>query len=107
MIMQRLQQYCMKRLNTTFDIDLYKYQRFLSQYYFFLELFLASLHLRYSLDEGLNFHSHIISSTPIHIDNILMEPTNSGQQFAIVGHAGDSGVIIMVDFRGLHERQCM
>lgn len=42
-----------------------------------------------------------------HVENIVIEPTNSALVFAVIGHNKGAGVIVIVDFRGLHdESQC-
>ena len=62
--------------------------------------------IMYSVDEGLTFHAVHFSHSHIHIDNIVIEPTNSEQVFMVLGHQDGSGVAVQVDFRGFHEAQC-
>jgi hypothetical protein len=66
----------------------------------------ATQNIVYSFDEGLTWNFHKISETPIHIDNIIVEPRPAGQVFLVYGRSEDAGVIVQVDFRDLHERVC-
>jgi hypothetical protein len=64
----------------------------------------------YSWDEGLSFEPLKISEEPFMIKNIIMEPTSTSQHFIIYGEYKNKGVskgvVIGVDFSGLHEPQC-
>lgn len=64
----------------------------------------------YSWDEGLTFEPLRISDEKFLIKNIIIEPTSTSQHFVIYGQnekKGDNkGVVIGLDFSGLHEPQC-
>jgi len=64
----------------------------------------------YSWDEGLTFETLKISEEKFLIKNIIIEPTSKSQHFVVYGEnhkKGDlNGVIIGLDFTGLHEPQC-
>jgi hypothetical protein len=64
----------------------------------------------YSWDEGITFESLSISDKKFLIRNIIIEPSSTSQHFIIYGSnetKGNShGIIIGVDFSGLHEPQC-
>jgi hypothetical protein len=69
-----------------------------------------SSEIYYSWDEGLTFDSLRISDEKFLIKNIIIEPTSTSQHFVIYGESqkkGDTkGVVIGLDFTGLHEPQC-
>jgi len=66
----------------------------------------------YSWNEGLNFSECIFTNLGvIDISNIVVDPTQSSQSFIVLGIrdqiGGDQqGVLIQIDFTGLHQRQC-
>jgi len=64
----------------------------------------------YSWDEGLTFETLKISEEKFLIKNIIIEPTSTSQHFVIYGESNKKGttkgVVIGVDFTGLHEPQC-
>lgn len=64
----------------------------------------------YSWDEGLSFEPLKISDEKFLIKNIIIEPTSTSQHFVIYGESqkkGDTkGIVIGLDFSGLHEPQC-
>jgi len=64
----------------------------------------------YSWDEGLTFEPLKISEEKFVIKNIIIEPTSTSQHFVVYGEAhrkGETkGVVIGIDFTGLHEPQC-
>lgn len=64
----------------------------------------------YSWDEGMTFEPLKISEEKFLIKNIIIEPTSTSQHFVVYGEShrkGDSkGIVIGVDFTGLHEPQC-
>ena len=66
--------------------------------------------LFYSWDEGLTFEPLKISEEKFLIKNIIIEPTSTSQHFVIYGESNKKGntkgVVIGVDFTGLHEPQC-
>jgi hypothetical protein len=63
----------------------------------------------YTFNEGKTWHELEISSTPIDITNIIIEPYSISQQFVIYGSYVDGndtevkGIVITVDFKNLHE----
>jgi hypothetical protein len=64
----------------------------------------------YSWDEGLTFESFKISEKKFLIRNIIIEPSSTSQHFIIYGYyeskGNTNGIVIGVDFSGLHEPQC-
>jgi hypothetical protein len=64
----------------------------------------------YSWDEGLSFQDLRISDEKISIENVIIEPSSTGQHFVVYGSKNKKGkkkgVVIGVDFTGLHEPQC-
>jgi len=82
----------------------------------------STTQIRYSWNEGKTWTKLKVSEEPIFIDNIIIEPKSTSQQFVIYGSydnsteesAGDydpkrqSGedVMITLDFSGLHEPAC-
>jgi hypothetical protein len=64
----------------------------------------------YSWDEGLTFEPLRISDEKFLIKNIIIEPTSTSQHFIIYGYTESKGnthgIVIGVDFSGLHEPQC-
>jgi hypothetical protein len=69
-----------------------------------------SSEIYYSWDEGLTFDSLKISDEKFLIKNIIIEPTSTSQNFVVYGESqkkgNTNGVIIGLDFTGLHEPQC-
>lgn len=53
-----------------------------------------------------------ISEKPIHVENIIIEPTNTAEKFIIYGTTSaedgkkTKGIVIALDFSTLHEREC-
>ena len=66
--------------------------------------------LYYSWDEGLSFQDLKISDEKLHITNVIIEPTSTSQHFVVYGlttkNGVKKGVLIGLDFTGLHEPQC-
>jgi hypothetical protein len=64
----------------------------------------------YSWDEGLSFQDLRISYETISIENVRIESSSTDQHFVIIGSKNNKGkkegVVIGVDFTGLHEPQC-
>lgn len=64
----------------------------------------------YSWDEGLTFETLKIYDEKILIKNIIIEPSSTSQHFVIIAEIqkkGDvKGIVIGLDFTGLHEPQC-
>lgn len=64
----------------------------------------------YSWDEGLSFQDLIISDEKILVTNVIIEPTSTSQHFVVYGEKNKKGkkegVVIGLDFTGLHEPQC-
>lgn len=63
--------------------------------------------LLYSFDEGVTWISHRISEHAFQIENIIIEPEANSHQFLIYGYRENVGVVVHVDFEGLHERECI
>jgi len=62
-----------------------------------------------SWNEGLTWEYLKISDTPIEVENIIIEPSNTAEKFVIYGRAKDNtnkGVIIATDFTPRHQRWC-
>ena len=75
----------------------------------------ATTSVYYTWNEGLTWETVQVSSTPIHITNIVIEPTNTAVHFIVYGRTATSakerfrdskGVVISLDFSSLHERVC-
>jgi hypothetical protein len=47
-----------------------------------------------------------VSDEPIEIENIVIEPKATSQQFVLYGTKDEKGVIIGLDFSSLHEPSC-
>ena len=66
--------------------------------------------LYYSWDEGLSFQDLKISDEKLLITNVIIEPTSTSQHFIVYGLTAKKGVkkgvVIGLDFTGLHEPQC-
>jgi hypothetical protein len=64
----------------------------------------------YSWDEGLSFQDLRISDENFMIENVIIEPSSTGQHFIVYGKqtkkGKKKGVVIGVDFSSLHEPQC-
>lgn len=67
----------------------------------------------YSFNEGKSWHILEVSSEPFDITNIIIEPMSVSQEFVIYGTSPSSsgeqtskGIVLTIDFKGLHEPQC-
>ena len=66
----------------------------------------------YSFNEGKTWHELEISSTPVTVTNIIIEPYSISQQFVVYGtyQPADApepkGIVVTVDFANLHEPKC-
>eukprot|EP00455_Lapot_gusevi_P001515 TRINITY_DN105_c0_g1_i2.p1 TRINITY_DN105_c0_g1~~TRINITY_DN105_c0_g1_i2.p1 ORF type:complete len:936 (+),score=350.77 TRINITY_DN105_c0_g1_i2:76-2883(+) len=60
----------------------------------------------YSADEGLTWKSHKFTDTPLHVENIVIEEFAATHSLLILGYQDAAGVVVHVDFKGLHERPC-
>lgn len=61
----------------------------------------------YSFNEGASWVSHRISEHPFQVENIIIEPEANSHQFVVYGYRDAVGVVVHVDFEGLHERECV
>lgn len=70
----------------------------------------ATTDLIYSWNEGGTWDSVKIFDEPLEVKNIIIEPDSVSQEFLLYGRpqnaAERTGVIIHLDFKGLHERIC-
>ena len=70
----------------------------------------ATTDIIYSWNEGQSWESVKISDDPIEIKNIIIEPDSISQEFLLYGRRKGSeersGLIVHLDFKGLHERMC-
>lgn len=75
----------------------------------------ATRNVYFTWNEGLTWETLRVSETPIHVTNIIIEPTNTAVHFVLYGRTSASskdknkepkGVIISIDFASLHERAC-
>ena len=85
----------------------------------------STTQIRYSWNEGKTWTKLKVSNDPIYIDNIIIEPKSTSQQFIIYGsydnstegnkNGGESSeggrqrgddIMITLDFSGLHEPKC-
>jgi hypothetical protein len=82
----------------------------------------STTQVRYSWNEGKTWTKLKVSDAPIYIDNIIIEPKSTAQQFVIYGSYDNSSedsegdqngkretgedVMITLDFSGLHEPRC-
>jgi len=64
----------------------------------------------YSWTQGLEWTELVFTNTKMDVDNIVIEPTSTSAVFHVYGTrdtgAGVSGVVVTIDFSGLHEREC-
>lgn len=60
----------------------------------------------FSWNEGLTWDYIKFSDSLIEIENIIIEPKATSQNFVIYGQADEKGVSVAVDFSSLHEPQC-
>ena len=68
----------------------------------------------YSYNEGKSWNEMQISDLPMDITNIIIEPNSISQQFVVYGTISNqnpnatssNGVMVTIDFAGLHEPQC-
>ena len=61
----------------------------------------------YSWNEGLTFEELKFTDSPIEINNIIIEPTNTGSSFIVYGNSEmGSGVVVGLDFSSLHKGLC-
>jgi hypothetical protein len=84
----------------------------------------STTQIRYSWNEGKSWTKIKVSEDPIYIDNIIIEPKSTAQQFVIYGSYDNSteeksedkeydvkrqngnDIMITLDFSGLHEPTC-
>jgi hypothetical protein len=66
--------------------------------------------IHYSWDEGLSFQELVIANEPMMVENVIIEPSSTGQHFVVYGNrmkkGKKMGVVIGIDFSSLHEPQC-
>jgi len=63
--------------------------------------------LLYSWNEGLTLEPCIFTSRgDVDVENIVVEPTFTSQKFILYGNRGGLGVLVHVDFTGLHQQAC-
>ena len=72
----------------------------------------ATTEVLYSWNEGLDWQRLAFTKTPMHVDNVIIEPSTTSQQFIVYGSRTNSqgrrvGVIVHLDFAMLHERACV
>lgn len=60
----------------------------------------------YTWDQGLTWRTLKISDSALQVENIIIEPAATSEQFIVYGWQDDSGVLIFLDFAELHEREC-
>jgi len=60
----------------------------------------------YSWNEGVTWTSVKVSDKKFQIENIIIEPSSTAQEFIVYGWQEESGVIIYVDFSDLHQQNC-
>ena len=65
--------------------------------------------LYYSWDEGLTWTDYRFCNNKIEVENIIIEPSNTGQRFVIYGSSikrknsnNHNGLIVDIDFSSLH-----
>lgn len=78
----------------------------------------ATQYVFYTWNEGMSWASLKVSDTPIEVENIIIEPSNTAQKFVLYGRTTSAttdtkgvvrsrkGVLIGIDFSSLHERYC-
>jgi|ETNmetMinimDraft_14_1059893.scaffolds.fasta_scaffold96669_1 O-succinylbenzoate synthase len=69
----------------------------------------ATTKLIYSWDEGLTWTDFVFAQSPVEVENIIIEPSNTGQRFVLYGQMinkkkkGDKfAVLVNLDFSSLH-----
>jgi len=60
----------------------------------------------YSWDEGQTWVELNFTDTPMHVQNVIIEPDATATKFLLYGDRGRNGVIKMLDFGSLHPRLC-
>lgn len=66
-----------------------------------------STNIEYTSDEGKTWFALQISDTPVHIENILIEPDASSTKFVVYGtRSAGKGFLRKVDFGALHPNVC-
>eukprot|EP01006_Ploeotia_vitrea_P035092 TRINITY_DN65833_c8_g1_i1.p1 TRINITY_DN65833_c8_g1~~TRINITY_DN65833_c8_g1_i1.p1 ORF type:complete len:891 (+),score=515.98 TRINITY_DN65833_c8_g1_i1:350-2674(+) len=60
----------------------------------------------YSWDEGITWTPLKISDAPMQVENIIIEPEATSQQFVVYGWQNDNGVLVYLDFAELHMKEC-
>lgn len=63
--------------------------------------------IMYSWNEGTTWTELQISEEKFQIENIIIEPTSTAQDFVVYGTRQDVGVLVYVDFSELHGRNCV
>eukprot|EP00297_Palpitomonas_bilix_P001596 CAMPEP_0113910008 /NCGR_PEP_ID=MMETSP0780_2-20120614/27236_1 /TAXON_ID=652834 /ORGANISM="Palpitomonas bilix" /LENGTH=930 /DNA_ID=CAMNT_0000906015 /DNA_START=87 /DNA_END=2879 /DNA_ORIENTATION=+ /assembly_acc=CAM_ASM_000599 len=66
----------------------------------------ATHSLVYSWSEGQDWTDVKFKTHDIEVDNIITEPGSTSSVFIVYGRQGETGVLVQIDFRPLHERQC-
>lgn len=72
----------------------------------------ATTDVLYSWNEGKTWHKQAISTVPLDVTNIIIEPMSISQQFVVYGQYYEpennepQGVVITIDLKDLHEPQC-
>lgn len=72
----------------------------------------ATTDVLYSWNEGKTWHKQSISTVPLDVTNIIIEPNSVSQQFIVYGQYYEPennepvGVVITIDLKDLHEPQC-
>jgi len=60
----------------------------------------------YTWNEGLTWESLKFTEKPIEVQNIIISPGGTSQNFLVLGTRGSKGVTVALDFTSLHEPQC-
>jgi len=62
--------------------------------------------IQYSLDEGITWNSCTFGET-FEVINIVSDPDFGTRHFLMYGNRGNVGVLVSLDFSGIHERECL
>eukprot|EP01017_Pseudomicrothorax_dubius_P033038 TRINITY_DN4383_c0_g1_i5.p1 TRINITY_DN4383_c0_g1~~TRINITY_DN4383_c0_g1_i5.p1 ORF type:complete len:268 (+),score=51.92 TRINITY_DN4383_c0_g1_i5:110-913(+) len=68
----------------------------------------ATTTLKYSWNEGLTWDTFEFSKEPVEVEDIVIEPTSTGERFILHGMTTRGrGIIVALDFSSLHKRTCL
>lgn len=63
--------------------------------------------VQFSWDQGITWRSIKVADKPFLVENIIIEPSATGEQFIVYGSQDEAGIIVFLDFAELHQRECV